>query len=157
VTTNKTIARPWYHEPFVWMIIAFPAAAVLAGFVTLYLAVNSDDGLVVDDYYKHGLEINRLLEREQAAAKLGLNMTLDIDAEQQVLLLSLSAHPGFEYPPRLNGVLAHATRQGLDVTLDLQRVGDESYRAVNVALPEGRWYLEVGTDDWRLTKRIATE
>jgi hypothetical protein len=139
------------------MIIAFPAAAVLAGIVTLYLAIDSDDGLVIDDYYKHGLEINRLLAREQTAAEAGLSMTVDIDPEQQVLLLSLSAHEGFEYPSRLNGVLAHATRQGLDSELDLQRVGDSSYRAVNVALPSGRWYLQVGTDDWRLTKRIVTQ
>jgi hypothetical protein len=138
------------------MIIAFPAAAVLAGIVTLYLAVSSDDGLVIDDYYKHGLEINRLLEREQTADDAGLTMTVDIDAGQQVLLLSLSAHPGFEYPPRLDGVLAHATRQGLDATLNLQRVGDASYRAVDLVVPAGRWYLEVGTDDWRLTKRIVT-
>lgn len=155
--SRKDIAeRPWHREPFVWMVIGFPTAAVLAGFVTLYLAVSSDDGLVVDDYYKQGLEINRVLKREAAAADSALGVSVDFDNEQKVLLLSFSARPGFEYPSILDGTLAHATRQGLDYQLRLRRVGDSVYRAENVAPPPGRWYLNVGTADWRLTKKIVT-
>lgn len=156
MSTSETIQRPWQREPFVWLVIAFPAAAVLAGFVTLYLAVISDDGLVVDDYYKHGLEINRLLEREQAAAQAQLGMAATFQAEQGALLVTFTARPGFQFPARLDGVLAHATRQGLDFKLDLVRVGDSSFRAANVTPPAGRWYLDVGTADWRLTKKIVT-
>ena len=29
-------------------------------------------------------------------------------------------------------------------------------RAANVALPAGQWYVDIGTKDWRLTKRIAS-
>jgi uncharacterized protein len=137
-------------------VIAFPAAAVLAGFVTLYLAITSDDGLVVDDYYKRGLEINRLLKRERAAAESELSMSVGFDHESKALLLTFDAKPGFEFPPQLRGLLAHATRQGLDYPLLLKRVGDASYRAENVAPPAGRWYLHVGTTDWRLTKKIVT-
>lgn len=148
--------RPWQREPFVWMVIAFPAAAVLAGIVTIYLAVVSDDGLVVDDYYKHGLEINRLLNREQNAADAGLAMTVDLSSDAGSLLITLDAGPGFVYPSEIDGVLAHTTREGLDQTLRLIRVGDTMYRAVDVAVPQGRWYVDIGTDDWRLTKRIIT-
>ena len=71
--------RPWQKEPFICMLISFPLAAVLGGFVTLYLAIVSYDGLIVDDYYKRGLEINRVLDREQQAQALGLDMTVEID------------------------------------------------------------------------------
>ncbi len=51
----------WYREPYVWLLIAIPACAVVAGFVTLALAIATDDGLVVDDYYWQGKQINRVL------------------------------------------------------------------------------------------------
>jgi hypothetical protein len=41
--------RPWYKEPWPWVIISIPAAAVIMGFVTLYLALANPDHLVVKD------------------------------------------------------------------------------------------------------------
>ena len=42
------LRTPWYREPYVWLLIAFPAVAVLAGLITLALAIASDDD-VPDD------------------------------------------------------------------------------------------------------------
>lgn len=42
-------SRPWYKEPWPWVIISIPAAAVVMGFTTLYLALTNPDHLVVDD------------------------------------------------------------------------------------------------------------
>ena len=36
-------STPWYREPYVWLLISIPAAAVLAGLITLALAIASDD------------------------------------------------------------------------------------------------------------------
>ena len=52
---------PWYREPLVWMVVAIPAAAVIAGAVMLVLANATWDGLVADDYYERGMQINRSL------------------------------------------------------------------------------------------------
>jgi len=41
--------RPWYREPWPWVAIAIPAAAVIMGMVTLYLAISNPDYLVVDE------------------------------------------------------------------------------------------------------------
>lgn len=41
--------RPWYRQFWPWFIIALPAAAVIAGFFTLWLAVSNPDYLVVDE------------------------------------------------------------------------------------------------------------
>ena len=56
---SDTPKKPWYREFYVWLVIFFPVLAIVAGFYTLKLAIESDDGLVEDDYYKQGIEINR--------------------------------------------------------------------------------------------------
>jgi len=38
-------ATPWYREPYVWLLISIPAAAVLAGLITLALAIASEDAV----------------------------------------------------------------------------------------------------------------
>jgi hypothetical protein len=46
---NDRQHRPWYREPWPWVAIAIPLAAVIMGMTTLYLAVSNPDYLVVDD------------------------------------------------------------------------------------------------------------
>ena len=41
--------RPWSKEPWPWVAIGIPAAAVLMGLTTLYLALANPDYLVVDE------------------------------------------------------------------------------------------------------------
>ena len=57
------LAKPWYREPWPWLLMAGPVAVVLAGIATTVLAVTTFDGLVADDYYKQGLGINRVIAR----------------------------------------------------------------------------------------------
>jgi len=40
---------PWYRQFWPWFIIALPAAAVIASFFTLWLALSNPDYVVVDD------------------------------------------------------------------------------------------------------------
>ena len=42
-------SRPWYKEPWPWVAIAIPAAAVIMGGITLYLALSNPDYVVVDE------------------------------------------------------------------------------------------------------------
>jgi hypothetical protein len=57
---------PWWKHGHVWLLIAGPAAVVLAGLVTAWIAVASPDPVVEEDYYRRGIEINRQLARERA-------------------------------------------------------------------------------------------
>jgi len=41
--------RPWYREPWPWVLIAIPLLAVIAGTVTFWLAVAHPDYLVVGE------------------------------------------------------------------------------------------------------------
>jgi hypothetical protein len=62
MTDNATpLPRPWWRYSYVWLLISGPAAVIVAGFVTAWIAVNGADPVVAHDYYKRGLEINKTL------------------------------------------------------------------------------------------------
>jgi hypothetical protein len=46
--------RPWYKQFYPWMLIVPPAAAVVGGFITLYLAITNPDVLVRKDCVRDG-------------------------------------------------------------------------------------------------------
>ncbi|HVC10075.1 MAG TPA: FixH family protein [Burkholderiales bacterium] len=141
-------ARPWYREPWPWILISGPAAVIVASFFTLYLAVASSDGLVADDYYKEGLGINRVLAREDAAERLGL--IAHVDPRNGRLRVRLQGRAAM--PEALAVRLAYATRAGFDRSLLLARAGDGSYQAALPALPPGHWrvYIDDARRQWRL-------
>lgn len=58
---------PWWKFGHVWLIIAGPALVVVAGFITLYLALRYPDPVVTEDYYRKGLEINQTLANPSAS------------------------------------------------------------------------------------------
>ena len=44
---------PWYRQFWPWFIIALPASAVIASFISLWLAISNPDHLIVtDDEYQ---------------------------------------------------------------------------------------------------------
>jgi hypothetical protein len=59
---TQMAVQPWWKFGHVWMVIAGPAIVIVAGFVTLYLAVRTPDPVVTEDYYRKGIEINKTLE-----------------------------------------------------------------------------------------------
>jgi hypothetical protein len=65
---GATPPPPWWKFGHVWMIIAGPAIVVVAGFVTLYLALHRPDPVLSEDYYRKGNEINKTLEAPGSAA-----------------------------------------------------------------------------------------
>ena len=80
LSLTDTQTRPWYREPWPWLLAAIPFATVIAGGVTLSLAISTEDSLVADGYYKRGLAINRDIAREQAANRLGIDVRLRFTA-----------------------------------------------------------------------------
>lgn len=63
-----TDARPWYRERWPWILMAGPAAVVVAGVITAWIAFANADPLVVKDYYRHGIELSAAMKRQQALA-----------------------------------------------------------------------------------------
>ena len=140
----------WYHEPWPWLLMAGPAAVVLAGAFTAYLAVVTSDGLVTDDYYKQGLTINQMLSRDAVARRLDYRARITFAVDfSRVEVIQMGGTPA-SGPLLLR--LAHPGRPTLDRALPLTLQGDNSYFAAFPALTPGRWQvtLEDTARTWRL-------
>jgi len=141
--------QPWYRQFWPWFLMAFPATAVVAGFITLRLAVNSDDGLVEDDYYKQGMAINRTLTRESAAAAAHLAGRLHLaNGEASLRLTGALA----TWPQQLRLRILHPTRAGMDEVVDLIHQGNGIYAGRCRVPAIGKWdlILEDHQKTWRL-------
>jgi uncharacterized protein len=57
---DKQDDKPWWHYGYVWLMLSGPFAVIVASVITVNLALQSPD-LVVDDYYRKGIEINKTL------------------------------------------------------------------------------------------------
>jgi len=147
----------WYKQFWPWFLIFFPATAVIAGIATIILAVQSDDGLVKDDYYKAGLAINQTLERNQYAQKLKLNADVTWDQLTQTLSLKLTGKLS-KLPPRLTLQLAHTTQANHDQNVTLLLSPDnKSYTGRINKIRSGNWtvILEPKEKNWRITGRAT--
>ncbi len=141
----------WYREPYVWLLIALPASAVIAGFYTLYLAIISNDGLVTADYYKQGLAINEVLERDEAAREHALTSYLRMNPENGLIQMQLSSDTHYAPPTRITLFFTHPTRAGFDQSTVLEKVGEGDYQGKMPALGKpGHWRLRLEADNWRL-------
>ena len=147
---TRHAVRPWYREPWPWILMAAPAAAIVGCAVTIWLAMATADGLVADDYYRQGLAINREIRRDQVARDLGV--AASVEAFNGVLRVRLA---GRAAPPEaLFAKLVHATRAGHDLRLRLPRVAPETYETALPRLPAGKWrvVLEDPRGEWRVVK-----
>ena len=153
--SNAVSSTPWYREPWPWLLMAGPAIVVVAGFVTLGLAIQSSDGLVADDYYKQGKAINMTLTRDAHARTLGYRAQLELNAEGRVALKFEDAAPNAKL---LKLTLHHPTRAGFDREILLSRTPDNSYTAAMAPIDASRWSmtLEDESRTWRLTGDWST-
>ena len=144
--------KPWYREPWPWILMSGPAAVVVAGSATMWIAFASADGLVADDYYRQGLAINRVLAREEAARKLGIAAEMSVASNKVHLTLR------GESPDVVFVRFAHATRAGHDVRLRLVRSSTGAYEAELPPLPPGHWHVTI--DDalgrWRVAREFRS-
>ena len=149
-------SKPWYREPWPWLLMAGPAAVVLAGIATTVLAVTSFDGLVADDYYKQGLTINRVLARDEQARALGLTATVQFSPDRTRVRVVL---PPEVRASTLELALVHPTRPDGDQKVTLAAAGDGTY-AAPIKPPHATTMqvrIEDGESRWRLAGTWATK
>lgn len=141
--------KPWYREPWPWLLMLAPLAAVVMGVVMVVLAVRSNDGLVVDDYYKQGLAINQTLARERRAAALAVAAGLEL-ADGRITVTLEGRGPVAE---ALLLTLVHPTRSGEDRRVVLVPRGERTYSGALESPAPGRWHvvLEDADRTWRVS------
>jgi uncharacterized protein len=157
ILTDKLLARPWYREPWPWLLMAGPCAVIVAGFFTLWLAVRSDDGLVADDYYKRGLAINQTLSRTQRAAQLALGARVAFDVPAARVRVTVMGTG--ELPQDLRLRLVHPTRAFADQLIELHAASPGTYDGRLAAPVAGRRVvmMEDVAQSWRLAGETTGE
>jgi hypothetical protein len=148
--------RPWYRQPWPWLLMIAPAAAVVMGIVMVVLGLRSDDGLVVDDYYKQGLAINQVLDREVRAAALGLEASLAFNPDRDRVRLALTGRAAAGEGATLR--LVHPTRSGQDQVVVLATGGGGLLEGTLRPPVAGTWHLVLEGDrgNWRLAGEWRT-
>ena len=142
---------PWYRHPLVWLVIGLPASAIVAGLVTLAIAITYADSTVDDNWYRDGKAINRSLEAENRAARLGMAASMDSDG--RVRMRSAIAVP---WPDHLTLKLRHPAFADRDRTLELRHIGEGLYEADGDLPNDGEWNVTLTPPDgaWRLYHRL---
>ena len=84
------------------------------------------------------------------AARLGLAATLTFPAPGAVEARLAGIHGKAAGGERLTLRFAHATRSGADVRVRLTRSAGGGWRGALPPLPPGKWYAELGNEQWRL-------
>lgn len=143
---------PWYRERWPWLLMLGPFLVIVAGIVTVWLAIRSSDGLVDDDYYKQGLAVNQRIHRDREAFERGIEADLVLSSDSRELKVALREKRERAIPPALTVRLSHPTVSGRDVILTLPLGADGFYRAALSAPLPGRWLASVEDPSlsWRL-------
>jgi hypothetical protein len=142
--------RAWYREPWPWILIGLPSAAVVGSLVTAWIAIVNPDPLVVDNYYKEGLAINRTLDRDRTAAQAGYRADVMVSQDGSRVRVYLA---GASAPEVIRLRFVHPTRAEHDRSVELKGRQTGWYEGP-LGLPEApRWKLDLedGARTWRLT------
>jgi uncharacterized protein len=160
-TLSPTLT-PWYREPWPWLLMSGPAIVVVAGIYTIYLAAYTHDGVVVDDYYKQGLAVNKDLSRDTAAKAAGYSAQATLDQALARVTLTLQRSP--ENLSNMTLILSRAAVSGRDQRILLQRSGQAGGASTFVGalklsepLESGKWYVTLSDPvrSWRLLTSIT--
>ena len=152
--TTTQIVKPWYREPWPWLLMAGPFFVVVAACYTAWLAISTSDGLVADDYYKQGLTVGNTIASSALAKTEGLTVSLRV-VEGGLAFRLTARDKNFVPPPKLVITLSHPTRAGLDQTQIFARNGD-TY-AGKLRLPaSGHWLVLIEDEprSWRLLGNV---
>jgi hypothetical protein len=141
---------PWYREPWPWILMAGPAIAVVGGLATMYVAFKNADPLVVDQYYKEGLAINRVLERDRTAMLHGYRATIVLNEERTLVRVQMT---GETLPAELHLRFIHPTKSGLDREFSASQIQPGWYQGPVQLAQAMRWNVELedAQRQWRLT------
>ena len=154
---NQSVqGKPWYRQFWPWFVIIIPLVSVLAGIAMIIISRHEPDSVIVDDYYKQGLAINKNFQREQVAKSLALSADVNINLSAQeitVLIPALDAHE----TPKLAVALSHPTHADRDNNLVLTASHDGEYIGKLNQITPGKWYVRIEPENrgWRISGELS--
>ncbi|EWH12276.1 hypothetical protein DS2_01105 [Catenovulum agarivorans DS-2] len=152
--TNEDV-RPWYKEPWPWVLIAIILIPVLVAAVRLSIYREYKVEMVVDDYYKKGKAINQEFDREKLASEYGIAIFADITDDS--IVLDLNANRKAPRPASLIVSFYHATQSVKDQSVMATQRADGKYSAILDKSTAGKWQLTIEPHDkkWKVQKTIT--
>lgn len=145
---------PWYRQFWPWFLIALPGSAVIASFALLTVALRNADSLVRSDWSHHGYNINADIERQRAAARLGIEASMVLDGNGRGLTAIVSGPPLAADSLELQ--LQHPTHAERDVHVQLAAAGDNRFVATTAVRVDGTWDATLTSPeaDWKIQRRL---
>ena len=149
--------QPWYKQFWPWFLISLPLSVVIASLYTINLAIETDDGLVSDDYYKEGLAIHKDADSSARAKALGIVAELSYDNDTGAVSMQL-AKPLQAKPEILTLALTHPTLPNQDQSVQLVPLDERRFSGRIEPLSKANWQLEIHPEDasWRIAGRLNT-
>ena len=155
-------ARPWYREPWPWLLMLPPVLSVAGGVAMVYLALSTPTELVVADYARIEELTAERFARDARAAQLGLAAEVSFApgaADRTMVRVTLAATSREAPPAAIRLELRHAALRVRDVAVTLGRVqnGAPNVYAGEIALIPGHYDVELGSLDlsWRLAGALT--
>jgi hypothetical protein len=148
--TQENTHKPWRRNPVAWLMIVIPAATVVAGFWTLWLAASESGVDSNPDTVRRTAQIQvTSLEPDEAASRQGLSGRAWLDGK--TLLVEVLPSAG-TVAPQLQ--LVHPIENSLDRHLDLSP-DPRGWRADGTLAGQQAWHLRLVAADgsWRLVGR----
>ncbi|WOT03619.1 FixH family protein [Shewanella youngdeokensis] len=144
--------QPWYKQFWPWFLIVLPLCAVAASINLLFIAINNQDPLVSEDYYKEGKGINMDLRKIKYAKQLGMNYLLEFNDKY----VELSQQGGDKYQAALSVGFFHPTIATKDFNQIVTADANGIYRIEIDQSLIGSWEVRVeGYDQtWRIQQRV---
>jgi uncharacterized protein len=148
------LEHPLRNNPVLWLVWVLLGSVVIAGFVTLAIAVRSADRPLPATYHWEGENLDRDFARARHAAQLGVEVRLSVDPAG-TCLASLRSAPGD--PASLTLLLTNGSDPGLDRVILLRRTSPGEYGAACAPIPDGRWRVSLADPDgnWIIRTQVV--
>ena len=147
--------HPLRANPVLWFVWLLLGATVIAGLLTLGIALREADRELPTSYHWEGENLERDFALLRRAASHGTELTLAVDAAQGQCSATLEAAPND--PAALNLLFVNANDVNLDQAVRLMKAAPGVYRGACRAPPEGRWRVAVEDDaaSWALRAQFT--
>ncbi|WP_017445737.1 FixH family protein [Gayadomonas joobiniege] len=146
--------RPWYKEPWPWVLITIIVVPMLVAVVRLNIYNEYKVDMVVDDYYKKGKAINQEFDREDLAAEYNIVIFAQINSDN--IVLELNHNRKLKEVPSLFISFYHSTQSEKDFKVIATQRADGKYSASFDHAIDGKWQLTFESHDksWKLQKNV---
>ncbi len=154
---TEFVPRPWYREPWPWIILGILSIGWVSGLSILTIGLSNPPEIVSGDHAPLGKALIDTNERSAAARSLGLSGHLTITGDQ--VHIELGANDIAALPDSLLVQFIHPATSDGDTTAVVQRDSEGVYRGSLAAAPHQRSRIMVAdlSQTWWLGGRMSPE